>query len=71
MSERTRDIYLNDEKKKEIEKKNKLIQIENENFKNYNYSKNQFKNYLNSIGALNENSNVKNIAMSILKKMDY
>jgi hypothetical protein len=71
MSERTRSIYLNEEKKKEIDKKNKLIQIENENFKNYNYSKNQFKNYLDSIGALKENSNMKNIAMNILKKMDY
>jgi hypothetical protein len=71
MSERTKSIYLNEEKKKEIDKKNKLIQIENENFKNYNYSKNQFKNYLDSIGALKENSNMKNIAMNILKKMDY
>jgi hypothetical protein len=71
MSESTRSIYLNEEKKKEFEKRDKLLKIENENFKNNNYSKNQFKKYLDSIGALKENSNMKNIAMNILKKMEY
>jgi len=64
------NIYLKEEKQKEIEKIQKMKEYENEDFKINNYSKSMFENYINSNKSINKDDYLKNIASSILKNFE-
>jgi hypothetical protein len=64
------NVYLKEEKQKEIEKIQKMKEYENEDFKINNYSKSMFENYINSNKSINKDDYLKNIAVSILKQFE-
>ena len=70
MSKATLDIYLNEQKKIEQERKETLLKIENRNFKINNHAKSSFEKYLQSIGSLKENTYLNNRAKNILEQFE-
>jgi hypothetical protein len=66
MSERTHDIYLNEQKDKEVKRKEELRDIENREFKINNYQKSLFQKYINSLGSIKNDNFLKNKAINIL-----
>jgi hypothetical protein len=70
MSKATLDIYLNEQKQKDEERKQIQIKNDNKIFKINNHGKSLFKNYLNSIGTLKNDPYLNNIAVNIMRKFD-